>query len=62
MQNVSLFNLVQTMESLSQCQGTNCTIDGSIIDHVISKDDTESLADEEDEIERPIVPYKATTY
>ena len=50
------------MESLSQCQGTNCTIDGSIIDHVISKDDTESLTDEEDKIERPIVPYKATTY
>ena len=62
MQNVSLFNLVQTMESLSQCQGTNCTIDGSIIDHVISKDDTESLTDEEDEIERPIVHYKGRTY
>ena len=62
MQNVSLFNLVQTVESFSLCQGKKHTIDGSIIDNVISKDDTESLTDEEDEIERPIVPYKATTY
>ena len=62
MQNVSLFNLVQTVESFSLCQGTNRTIDGSIIDHVIPKDDTESVTDEEDDIERPIVPYKARTY
>ena len=62
MQNVSLFNVVQTVESFSLCQGKKHTIDGSIIDNVISKDETESLTDEEDEIERPIVPYKATTY
>ena len=60
MQNVSLFNLVQTVENFSLCQGTNRTIDWSIIDQsiVIPKDDTESLTDEEDKIERPIVPIK----